>query len=312
MRDYRASGKLSLPGLIIGLVVGVVLAIIVGFISAAAQIFNIYLIPLNALLIAVLAGVIGGFFVKFARVRNWLMAVLLGGVLGVVIYAASWGGQYAYTAYELSQDYAGKDADLVENWLLGRQDLDLLLRRQVGADGLAGYIQYMAEGGMSISRVGSSSTGGIDLDRNATLVYYVIEVVLAVLGGLIGAAGMVVQPYDESKNRWVGIKDMRFFGSMDAGQVSSFKSNLEMGGYQAAGALMSQQTGAVKVWGYRMGDLPTDDVLIRIDEPSGKQTKTTHGVVTASEFQILVNAAQQVRSAPAMGNMSSPFGTSNF
>lgn len=296
MQSYRASGKVSAPGLIAGLVVAVITGTILGLISFAVQYFLIYLVPVHAIIAAALVFAIAGLTVKAARLRNIPLAAVYGALVGIITFGVSWGGQYVYSVYEISQERSSKESDLVANWQQAQLEVDSMLRRITDQTGVIGYVLFTADEGMTISRAGSSSSTGIDLDRTATLIYYGIEILLAVGAGIFGAMGAARQPYNEHAGRWMKEADYRSFGSVGSADVSAFNAALARGSYAEAGQRMTTalRPGAMQVSAVRLGDLPTDDVLVRTIEPVGpkKQVRTTYGVLTAGEFQQLVRTVQ--------------------
>jgi len=296
MQGYRASGKVSAPGLIAGLVVAVVTGTILGLISFAVQYFLIYLVPVHAIIAAALVFAIAGLTAKAARLRNIPLAAVYGMLVGLITFGVSWGGQYAYSVYEISQERSGKETDLVANWQQAQLEVDSMLRRITDQTGALGYVLFTADEGMTISRVSSSGTGGIELDRTTTLIYYGVEILLAVGAGLFGAVGAASQPFNEQAQRWMKEDDYRFFGSVGSADVSAFNAALARGSYAEAGQRMTTALlpGALRVSAVRLGDLPTDDVLLRTIEPVGtkKQVRTQYGVLTAGEFQQLVRTVQ--------------------
>lgn len=297
MRSYRNTGVASPFGLILGLVVGVFLSAVVGLVSFAFATFVVYLVPLHPLFVALIVAGVSAVVMRIGKVRNLLLGIVLGALIGALTYGVSRAAEYGYAIYQEAQAYAGKNGDVFANWGIAQRDVDRLLERQMGQGGVIGYVLFSAEQGMTISRFSatSSSSGGFVLDRNLTLVYFGLELLVAVIGGVLGAAAITGQPFHPTEKRWVRDQDFRLFGTVDLRLRYNFMTALEQRDFARAGTYMTPGagTGIVQVSAMRLGEQITDDVLLRLSQPEGRRTKHTYGVLDAGEFQQFLGGAQR-------------------
>jgi len=296
MRAHRNTGVASPVGLVLAVIIGIILAVIVGLISFAFSTFVVYLVPMHALFAALVIAGVSILIMRIGKVRSILLAIVLGALLGALAYAVSHAAEYGYAVYQEAQNYAGKDADLLANLAIAQRDIDRLLQRQTGQTGVIGYVLLSAELGMNISRFGlSNSSGVIELDRNATLIYFGFELLAAIVGGVLGAVSVARQPFHSRRKRWMRDSDYRDFGTVDLRSRDTFMNALKQADYQHAGGLImaGNSTGLVRVSAMRLGDALADDVLLRVTEPSGRTVRHTYGVLSASEFQLLLSGAQR-------------------
>lgn len=297
MRKYRSTGMASPGGFILAVILGIILAVVVGLISFAVSNFVVYLVPMHAIFVALIVYGLAIVVMRVGKVRSLALGLILGALFGALTYGVSRAAEYGYAVYQEAQNYAGKDGDVFANLTLAQVDVDRLLQRQTGQSGVIGFVLFSAEQGMNISRfsASSSSSGGIDLDRNMTLGYFGLELLAAVIGGVLGAVTVARQPYHDEQKRWMRDSDYRHFGTVDLRVRRDFMSALDMGDYNRAGSLMmpGMSTGLMKISAVRMGQAITDDVLLRITEPAGRSMRHTYGVLSPSEFQLLLNSAQR-------------------
>lgn len=297
MRRYRNMGVASPFGLILGLIVGVFLSVAVGLVSFAFATFVVYLVPIHPLAVALIAAGVSAVVMRIGKVRSLLLGMLLGALIGALIYGVSRAAEYGYAVYQEAQTYAGKESDLLANWGVAQRDIDRLLERQTGQGGVIGYVLFSAEQGMTISRFSATSTssGGIVLDRNLTLIYFGLELLGTVPGGVLGAAAVARQPFHPKEKRWVRDQDFRLFGTVDLRARHDFTTALEQSDFARAGTYLTPGPGPgiVQVSAMRLGDQTTDDVLLRLSQPEGRRTKQTYGVLSAGEFQQFLSGARR-------------------
>lgn len=290
MRPYEPSNRLSFVGFVAMLVVGVLFAVILGAIAAAVG-TAIYLVPLSAIILAFLAGGVAQIAVRVGRVRAPLFAFVVGLVLGVIVYGSYRVGNYIYALYQISQLTPSKNADIVQNLLDARDELEIVIARETdGSSGLIGFILFEASEGMEITRGFSSSSSSLTLDRNATLALWGGEFLLVLLWSAFAARSQARKPYLEKYNRWLSKADYRRLGTVDLRQKEAFMQRLETGDFRGAGFLVMPAPSAGQLWidVARVGE-NEENVLLKLTEPTGRSRRERLGMVTWEQYQGIIS-----------------------
>jgi hypothetical protein len=199
----RGTGGFSIIGLPIALIIGAIGAVAIGvalFYSGKV----IYLIFVSVILAAALAGSVAVIAVAVGKIRNNLVAFILGALIGLTMY-----GTYRVAEYldflQVSKDeiragdssYSDADMDRV---------IEFVLRSETGDAGFIGFTKYMAQEGFSVTRATSSSSTGIDIKDGLAWGYWGLEVLIVVFTGGLMAITKSKMPYCTEESRWLKYK----------------------------------------------------------------------------------------------------------
>lgn len=246
--ETRRSSK-PVSGLILMLV-----AAIIGGAATGGLLFASSLIYYAICFSPIIAAVIGGYVlaqaVKLGKVRSALAALLLGMVMGVVIY-----GTYRYAEYwDVRKDW--RDDILAEepamSDALANTIIDEWLYEETGFRKFWGFVKMDAEEGMTI--IGNRSGTETTLSENVTMGYWVFELIL-MLGIPTGMAlSASLAPFCEETNQWLELNPVghitntediaSFIELFNAGEYAKAQPLLEPGDlYEAQGLVVEMARG---------------------------------------------------------------------
>lgn len=297
MKTYQPSGRIPLGGIIVFIVVGSILGMAVGIAAhlISTQIFFLCLSPLG---LAVLSGAIANVCVRLGRVRSPGFALLIGLLLGAVIYGTYWGAGYVRALDEVATTSPSKNSsEPIERLMSARPTLDRFLRSETGQDGIIGYVLFQAEEGMTFSRTSSSSTE-FTFSREMTLGYWGLEMLLVIGAAAFSAYSQAGSPYSELDRRWIGDRDFRFLGSVDGRLDQQFISALNSGNFRGAGQhlMLGSKVGLLQVNVVKFGEpnlAAPGDMIVRGTRRSGnRENEVFTGVISPVEYRALVDSAQ--------------------
>ncbi|GEM_PF-1449051 len=245
----RGNGGFSIIGLPIALIIGAIGAVAVG----AALFFSgklIYLIFVSVIIAAVIAGGVATLVVIIGKVRNGILAFLLGALIGVGAYGAYRAGEYIDVALEQGTFFreeirtefsrngmtnmTDEEVETVLNEFLLEEtgsegilglikSLDFFLKEETGDIGIIGFIKYQAQEGFSISRAGSgSSSNNAPIKDGLAYGYWGVELLIMAIGAGLVASGRASHPF--SNGRWLTYKPL--------GEVAAVNADAFMGAFQ--------------------------------------------------------------------------------
>jgi len=198
----RGTGGFSIIGLPIALIIGAIGAVAIG----AALFYSgklIYLIFVSVIIAAALVGTVAVIAMSIGKVRNNILAFLLGAIIGIGAYGAYRVIEYLDFIQETKnevhkEDPTAKDADI-------EVFINYQLRLETGDDGFIGFTKYMAQEGFSVTRAtsSSSSSSGLDIKDGLAWGYWGLEVLIMAFGGGLGAISKSKQPYCREEGRWL-------------------------------------------------------------------------------------------------------------
>jgi hypothetical protein len=213
MQKYRTSGRTSLMGLLLLVLTTIFGGAILGAVVALVAHF-FYLV----VLFPILMGLIGAFLittvVQRGAVRSPLLAGLFGLLIGLVIYGTYRYGEYFDAQRQFFEGAREEYSQVTE--AEAAQALDQFLLEETGSSGFLGYVLYDAKQGVTISKVGSSSSSsGITFSGAGAWIYWGVE--LLIIAGIAYAASRAAaaEPYCEDchawygKERWIGVADKK-------------------------------------------------------------------------------------------------------
>lgn len=198
MIEYKASGKAPITGVLIGILLSLLSGLVVGWILY--QITHLLKVSL-IIIFPLVAGAIAGFgvsaAVKTGKIRNGLIAALLGLVAGTTITVTD-----HYLGYQSFKSEVRQTLE-VNGATVSDQDVavatDLFLQQSVGKTGFLGFIDLEIKGGVSIGRASSQgvNTGSI----GAQILFFIEWMLMAFAATALGYAA-AKEPFDEQSEQW--------------------------------------------------------------------------------------------------------------
>lgn len=225
----RGTGGFSIILLPFALIIGAIGAVAVG----AALYFSgklVYLIFISALFAALLAGAVAIITIQVGKVRNNLLAFLLGAIIGITAYSAYRVIEYLDFVREQGNSYreeirnaltsngqSASDTDVEEllNEFLKSEtgetgfmglmkSIDLGLQEEVQDTGFIGFTKYLAQEGFTISDVGRTpSSSDMPIKDGLAWGYWGIELLMFIFGGGLMATSKSKLPYCTEEGRWL-------------------------------------------------------------------------------------------------------------
>lgn len=303
MINYAPSGRISFIGLILAIIIVLIAGTVLGVIAYLIS-KTIYLVPVSPLALAFLSGLFATLAVHWGKIRNSIIAILIGLLIGTVSYGVYRVAEYAGALVEIAQINAVKDiSGLIAQVQGGQRQLDLFLEREVGQGGFLGFTEFLAQEGMTITRTGSSSsTGGITLVDESLYIYWAIEAIVILLIAAGMARSSARKPFCEDGNRWLKESDFQMVGAINNADVDPFKKALLANDFITAGAILAvpPPSGGALVRMVRCGgatEQPDDDIIMTVTHKNRRNRVETAftGMMSFSAYNMLWNAVQQRR-----------------
>lgn len=299
MQKYRASNRMSFSGLILLLLLAVIAAAALGGILFAVDYYlHFYLVLMFPMAAGAIAGGLLTRGVYAAKVRSPIVAFLMGIICGVLMF-----GVYHFASY-----YVGFRTDMrkayVEN--VGKeptdeqfnQELDALLKDEVGDTGIMGYFKLMAREGITITSTSyGTSRSGDTLKDNLAWGYWGVEVLLAALFAAFIAARSAGEPFDEDSEEWYG--PAMPFATATGKSRKDLVNALKDGNFQQAGMLLTTQDLKypridVNLRRSKSGG-SSQDIFVQLmySQRRGRSSGLKSGVISASDFESLKRGMSQ-------------------
>ncbi len=307
MRSYRASNRIPLGGFLLLILIGGGVAVGLGL--ALWEISS--LLNFLAIMVVLFTGLIlGGIFslvVRISKIRNPLIAGLIGLLAGVLLY-----GVYQYAGYYVTfrdemRAAATQSTGKAPSDILLNSQIDKILVGEVGRGGFVGYLMITAKYGITFSSSpGSSSSSDVELTDAGVWIYWGLEMLMIAGFAAFGAARAARQPFDEESNEWYG--KPTYFASASTKSRKALMRALKDGDFQTAGSLLTTDNikyPRIDVTLRRGASAPTSysqqDVFLIVNhvQRKGRNSAIRSGVISPSEFSLLqLSMSQQpVRAA---------------
>lgn len=219
MELYKPSQKAPVSGLVLTFIISVVAGVAIGALASFIGQW-LYLIIFFPLIMGGVTGAAVAQGVRLGKLRNPILAALLGIVAGIVCYTAMHATDYYLflrdlRAYGAEQAPAGTTAADVDNLI------NLMLLEETGQEGFAGFILLEAQEGVSIGQVGRSNETNIG--STFTWIYFAIElIIITVLSAALGYT-KAKEPFCEERDAWYDNKTYVGFLDIDAETVAKQK-----------------------------------------------------------------------------------------
>lgn len=238
MQAYRSSNKAPVSGLLMLLV-----SILVGGVIIGALVYGIahffYLIVLFPIIMGALGGIVVASAMSRGKIRNPLIGVVGGLLIGCVIY-----GSYNYLDY---REFRSEARAAVAEELEGEEQadtakldemVDFVLAMETSSTGFIGYVKLQAQEGVSIGRVGRGNA--LNLGSTFTWIYWAVE--LAMIAGFAAITGRQAgkRPFCETHETW--FDKPAHLGGVNETEAPTLLSALQAGNYAAIGQMLSVQT----------------------------------------------------------------------
>lgn len=236
MKQYQPSNESPLNGLLLLTIIGIIGGLILGGVMYAVSKL-VYLIILFPVIFGGAGGFIASLAIKKGKIRNPLIAFVMGALMGVFIYGAYNFAEFHFFKEDLYKVVMGDTETAPEFRSLNPDKImNILLINETGDSDFIGFMKYQAKQGVSINKVGRSS-GGIELNETFTWIYMLVE--LLILAGLAGAMSHTAasEPFCEKCGTWYGGKS--FVGSTGDNTSDQLIWALNRDDYNSAGKLLS-------------------------------------------------------------------------
>lgn len=230
MRTYQSDRAAPIPGLLITLLCGLLASAVAGGILFSFEHFlHFYLIilfPMGAAFLVAFALSMG---ITAGRVRNTLVAGLIGLLCAVAVE-----GTYHALSYQfdfkaaVAQELGSSDPKLVNG--MG----NAFLQQEVGATGFPGYLKFEAQQGIKLSKFG---IGGVGISGTGYWIYLLVETGLIALFCVGGAVGAAERPFNPATGRWYERQGAALLAS--AADAEALQAALKDGRWDVAAALLS-------------------------------------------------------------------------
>lgn len=230
MQPYQPSNQVPFTGLLLlagaAVLGGAAIGVAVHF---AAKL--VYLIILFPLLMGGAAGLLLKFAIKIGKVRSPAMAMIFAVVAALVIYASYWTAEYvgfrADIRQYINEEYGQQDQADIDAFI------DDVLIEETGTTGFAGFFLFTSKEGVTLSRAGFSSGGGINLGEIGSYIYYLIELIIILVAAIGPARKTALQPFCETCDVWYG--NEQFIGGAPLDQTETVSAMLDSGQFNDLG-----------------------------------------------------------------------------
>jgi hypothetical protein len=305
MREYQASGKAPILGVVIGLLLSVLSGALVGWLLHTI----INLLGGRSLIIVfpLVAGAIAGFGVmagvKFGKIRNGIIAGVLGLVAATTAnFAEHFMGYQNFLGVARQQIFeeTGKSPTSLEL----QKFTDLFLMSETGKSGYWGYFDLEMKAGTSVGRGVSK---GVNTGSIGAQILNFIEWLL-----MAGAAGVLAfsaskEPFDEHSDQWYGeAKRALSFASFDKEEVLEMLTRKHFEHLGHLGQRGDFETpDHVQIMVRNTPDKLAKDLILEVklfeadEKGKVKETLLKTGFVTRAEFRALMLPTQPM--APGHG-----------
>lgn len=236
MNIYKPSNQVSMTGIALllasiflgGLAIGYLVHLI------SKLLYLVFLFPVGA---GFVASFILAKAINLGKVRFPVLACICGLLFGFFAY-----GVYQYADYQaFTKDvYQALTANrqvnqLFKPTLTPQQVTDFILKQKTGSTGFPGYIRYIAQQGITISRARSSHTS-FTIKEPFSWLYFLVELLLyGIIPAIVGysTAG---EPFCEHCNHWYTKE--KHLGSVPISKRATLIAAVENGQYQQLSQLL--------------------------------------------------------------------------
>lgn len=233
------TGTVSLDSILILILVVMVAAPILGGLLAlvGSAFYLIFLFPIGM-------GLLNGFIVsqgvRWGKLREPVVAGVFALLFGLTVY-----GAYRYVDYQLIRREIR--SAIVEGLMFefGEADpaevdfiLDEFLYAETGQTGFIGVVLLDAKAGMSVGRVGRSTT--INIGTTLTWVYWLFEASMIVGIPIFLAMAEAKRPFCEFHDRWYSSE--KSLGGIATGHIKETLNLLDTGQYESFGKTLNARS----------------------------------------------------------------------
>lgn len=308
MRKYSPSGKFPPAALITMLLTIAIGGAVFGAIMWASENFiGLYLVLFYPLVAGGLGGALYAGVVEGQKVRNPLIAFVVGLLMGVSTYGTYHALGYYVTfrndVQQLLADEGVKDVTVDDA-------INLILQDEVNDTGFIGYMKLSADIGMSIQRVGSAtpSTGSQNPIRGDIMyAYWAGEALIVSLFAAFMAAGAAGKPFDEGANAWFDKEQI--IACAPTKSRKELQNALKNGDFTAAGRIavpQALQPPCLTIAVQRSPDPNATDAVMNLNQVTyyrgqPQSRKITGGIVSTGDIKLLLDTmgVPPAGSAPA-------------
>ena len=300
MRSYRASNRIPLVGFLLLIVVGGAAAVGLGLALWEISSLMNFLAIMIVLLTGLILGGILSLVARIGKIRNPLIAGLIGLLLGVLLY-----GVYQYAGYTITfRDEAraaiAENAGKTPSDIVLDKQLDTILQGEVGNTGFIGYLLLNAKIGITLTSSSSSSSSDVELTGTGVWIYWGLEMLMVAGFAAFGAARAARQPFDEETDEWYG--KPTYFASASTKSRKALVSALKDGDFQSAGRLLTTEGMKYPHLEVTLRRSPSaatsyaqQDVVVTLNhaQRKGRASAIRSGVLSPSELSLLQLAMSQ-------------------
>lgn len=277
---------------VIATIITVLGAIVVGALLQLSAIYVTYLIIGSVVIAALLIGVIVMWTVRLFKIRHIGLAVFLAMLGGLLMY-----GTYRYIEYGTFMHYEREyiyeveprmdDAranKLISSWLI----------EETGYDGPIGFFLWQADQGLEISSTRSTRSSSTTLNKELTLGYWGLEILLALVLPVMMVLERVKHPFCEETGTWMSFNTVN--GRIAYNSIASFDEAVSRRDFASIGQLLETS----KMWRANLKiDLGrctehSPDGIIRVTRLEGRATRVVYeDIITRDEFNTILSNAPQ-------------------
>ena len=283
MKPYRPSGTVPPPGLLILIVVTAIAGLIAGgLLWFADKRIGFYLIVLFPIIAGLIVGFAGSTGARMGKIRNPLVAGLIGLLGGVLA-----GGAYHYLSFEMSFKSDVRDAIIQQSPSASfspadiQQFTDEFLRSEVNDTGFVGFLKLEAKEGITITR--SSRNSGIALKDGWAWGYFIVEMLIIAGLAAIMTSSAAGEPFDERANTW--FRDAVYLGGAGGDDAATLASALQSGSFEQAGGLVRPERAElglprVELHARLSPDANADEAVLEVKSVTSVKKKNEESIQT--------------------------------
>jgi hypothetical protein len=252
-------------------------AVIGALFSLVSSLF--YLVFLFPLLMGVIGGILIAIAVRSGKVRNPLVALISGLLIGIVMYGSMWAVNYLQfrnveKSVIVSRAPTTNPAD-VDTFI------DQTLAVKTGSSGFPGYVLLTGQEGVSIGRVGSGRNA-LNLGPTFSWVYWGLELLLILwLASTLGRSP-AREPFCEACERWYPRPAL--LGTLGSSRTKEVLGLIDGGQYQKLGEELQSNPALPNVGVFLAtcgDDCPEGDAYLA----ARRQTRGSNGSVVLKDLQ---------------------------